>query len=139
MISVYLPYKPSTAGIQTVYEQHARVLPLDQEPRSRLLLDLRKCIENIQSKGDLVFVGMDLNDQIEIHDFQKYFTELKMHEVILTAYLKTRPPATNILNLANYSMDGLWCCIIIKPVRSGYSKFGMVILSDHRTVWIEFR
>ena len=116
MNSVYQSYTPSTTGIQTVYEQHARVLQLDQEPRSRMRLDLRKCIEKIQSKEDLVFIGMDLNDQSEIHDFQKYFTELNMHEVILTVHPKTRPPATNILSLANYSMDGLWCCISIKPV-----------------------
>ena len=65
MISAYRPCKPSTAGIQTVYEQHARVLPLTQEPRSQFLLDLRKSIENIQANEDVVFVGMDVNDPIE--------------------------------------------------------------------------
>ena len=139
MISAYRPCKPSTAGIQTVYEQHARVLPLAQEPRSQFLLDLRKSIEKIQAKGDVVFVGMDLNDPIERHDFQKFFAELNMHEAILVTHPKTSPPATNILNLANYSIDGLWCSTCTKPVRAGYSKFGTGILSDHRTIWAEFR
>ena len=70
MISAYRPCKPSTAGIQTVYEQHARVLLLTQEPRSQFLLDLRKSIEKIQANGDVVFVGMDVNDPIERHDIQ---------------------------------------------------------------------
>ena len=39
MFSAYRPCKPSTTGIQTVYEQQAQVLPLDQEPRFQLLLD----------------------------------------------------------------------------------------------------
>ena len=68
MSSAYRPYKPSTAGIQTVYEQHARVLTLAQEPRSQFLLDLRKSIEKIQANGDVVFVGMDVSDPIERHD-----------------------------------------------------------------------
>ena len=139
MLSAYRPCKPSTAGIQTVYEQHARVLPLYQEPRSQFLLDLRKSIEKIQVNGDVVFVGMDLNDPIERHDFHKFFAELNMHEAILVTHTKTRPPATNILNLANYPIDGLWCSTCIKPVRAGYSKFGTGILSDHRTIWAEFR
>ena len=73
MISTYRPCKPSTAGIQTVYKQHARAFPLDQEPRSQFLLDLRKSIAKIQSTGDVAFVGIDLNDLIERHDFQKFF------------------------------------------------------------------
>ena len=48
MISAYRPCKPSTAGIQTVYEQHTRVLPLAQEPRSQFLLELRKTIEKFK-------------------------------------------------------------------------------------------
>ena len=65
MLSAYRPCKPSTAGIQTVYEQHARVLPLTQEPRSQFLLDLRKSIGQIQANGDVIFFGMDVNDPIE--------------------------------------------------------------------------
>ena len=59
--------------------------------------------------------------------------------MILVTHPKTSPPATNILNLANYSIDELWCSTCIKPVRAGYSKFGTGILSDHRTIWAEFR
>ena len=82
---------------------------------------------------------MDLNDSIERHDFRKCFAELNTHEAILVTHPKTSPPTTNILNLANYSIDGLWCSTCIKPVRAGYSKFGTGILSDHRTIWAEFR
>ena len=140
MISAYRSCKPSTVGIQTVYEQHARALPLDQEPRSQFLLDLRKSIAKIQSTGDVVFVGMDLNDPIERHNFQKFFAELNMHEAILFTHQKTiPPPAKNILNLETYPIDGLWCSNCINPVRAGYSKFGEGILLDHRTLWAEFQ
>ena len=101
---------------------------------SQCLLDLRKCIQNIQYKGDLVFAGIGLNDPIERHDFQAYFVELNMHEAILAAHPKTSPPVINILNLANYSIDELWCSISILSVRAGYLKFGMEVLSNHRTV-----
>ena len=35
LLSASRPYKPSTSGIHTVYEQYATVLSLDQEPISQ--------------------------------------------------------------------------------------------------------
>ena len=72
--------------------------------------------------------------------FKSFFAELNMHEAILVTHQKTSPPpATNILNLETYPIDGLWCSNCIKPVRAGYSKFGEGTLSDHRTLWAEFQ
>ena len=34
ILTVYLPCKPSLSGVQTVYEQHTRVLPILSDPRS---------------------------------------------------------------------------------------------------------
>ena len=63
MMSTYnRPCKPFTTCIRHVYDQQARLLPLDQELRSQFLQDLRVCINNIRFKGDLLFIGMDLND-----------------------------------------------------------------------------
>ena len=71
--------------------------------------------------------------QLKKHDFQKYFDKSDTHKAIITAH-PTRSPSTYTLNLVNYTTDGLWCSISIKPVRAGYSRFGMGILSDNRTV-----
>ena len=41
IIPAYRPCKPFTVGVQTVYEQHARSLPVHQEPRHQFLVDLK--------------------------------------------------------------------------------------------------
>ena len=106
MISTYWPCKPSTIGTQTVYEQYARVLPLDQKLRFQILQDLRVCIENIQFKGDLILIGMDMNDLIERYDFQVYFAEPNIHEAILATHRRTSKLVIHIFTLENYSIDG---------------------------------
>ena len=39
LLLVYRPCKPSISGIHTIYERHARILPLNQEPISQFLID----------------------------------------------------------------------------------------------------
>ena len=42
IMSVYRPFQSSSLGVQIVYEQHARTLPIQYEPRSQLLKDLKE-------------------------------------------------------------------------------------------------
>ena len=44
VLSAYRPYKLSSSGVQTVYEQHARALPVLSDSRIQFLIDLKQCI-----------------------------------------------------------------------------------------------
>ena len=81
------------------------------------------CTQNIQFKGDLIFIGMDLNDLMERYDFQVYFTELNIHEAILTTHRRTSKLVIHIFTLENYSIDELWCSISIYQPKSDSQNF----------------
>ena len=49
VLSAYRPCKPSSSGVQTVYEQHARALPVLSDPRTQFLIDLKQCIQHRQA------------------------------------------------------------------------------------------
>ena len=61
-ISAYRPCKPSSSGVKTVYEQHARELPVLSDPRTQFLIHLKQCTQDREAHGDLIIIGMDLND-----------------------------------------------------------------------------
>ena len=96
IISAYRLCKPSTAGVQTVYKQHARKLPIHQEPRQQFLVDLKDSIQTHEEQGDMIILGMDLNDPAQRYDITKYFDELHMKEIIQSLHRGQRPPAINI-------------------------------------------
>ena len=138
IISAYRPCKPSTSGVQTVYQQHLRALPVHQEPRQQFLVDLKECIQEHQAQGDNIILGIDLNDPAQRYDINKFFEELNMKEAIQSLHCGQRPPVTNILNDSEYPIDGIWCSIGLTATRAGYSKFREGIPSDHRVLWVEF-
>ena len=81
VLSAYRPYKPSSSCVQTVYEQHARVLPVLSDPRTQFLIDLKQCIQDRQTQGDLVIIGMDLNDPVQQYDHTQLFDELHTKKI----------------------------------------------------------
>ena len=115
--------------MQIVYEQHARALPIQSNHRSQFIM---------QEQGDLFIIGIDLNDPVQRHDHTQFFGELHMKEVILTINSETFPPTTNIRNVSNYPIDGIWYSLGLTALRGGYSKFKEGLPSDHRDLWVEF-
>ena len=87
--------------MQTIYEQHARASPI----LSDILL---KCTQDRQEQGDLIIIGMDLNDPVQRHDHTHFFEELHMKEEILTIHSGTSPPVTNIRNESNYPIYAIY-------------------------------
>ena len=125
--------------MQTVYEQHARVLPIISDSRTQFLIDLEKCTQDRQEQGDLIIIGIDLNDPVQRHDHTQFLGELHMKETMLTIHSGSSPPATNIRNESNCPIDGIWCSLGLTVLRGGYSKFKEGIPSDHRILWVEFQ
>ena len=91
-----------------------------------------------QRQGDMIILGMDLNDPAQRYDITKYFEGLNMKEAIQLMNRGQRPPATNIWNDSHYPIVGKGCSIGLTATRAGYCKFDVDISSDHRVLWVEF-
>ena len=114
-------------------------MPILSDTRTQFLIDLKKYIQGRQEQGDLIIIGMDLNDPVQRHDHTKFFEELHMKEAILTIHSGSSPLVTNIRNRPNYPIDGIWCNLGLTTLRGGYPKFKEDIPSDHRVLWVKFQ
>ena len=47
ILSAYWPCKPSSSGVQTVYEQHTISLPILSDPRTQFLINLKRTGKNM--------------------------------------------------------------------------------------------
>ena len=101
VLSVYRPCKPFSSGVQTVYEQHTRALIILSDSRTQFLIYLKQCIQNRQAQGDLIILGMDLNDLVQQYDHTQFFDKLHMKEAILTIYSGSTPSSKTIRNASN--------------------------------------
>jgi hypothetical protein len=140
IISAYRPCTPSTPGETTAYEQHARYFGAESAcPRELMLTDLAVFIQTQQAKGDIIILGMDINEDVRSRKLKKYFADLHMHEVILSRHARLSPPATCIKNDSRIPIDGIWCTTGITPVAAGYRAFGAATPLDHRALWADFK
>ena len=85
-------------------------------------MDLKDSIQTHQEQGDMIILGMDLNDSAQRYNITKYFDELHMKKLIQSIYRGQRPPATHILNESQYPMDGIWSSIGLTARLAPYSK-----------------
>ena len=136
---VYHPCKPSSSAGQTVYEQHARALPILSDPRRHFFIALKRFIQDRQEQGDLIIIGMNLNDPVQQHDHTQFFGELYMKKIILTIHSGTSPLAANKQNESNYPIDGICCSLWLIVLPRGYSNFKDGIPSYHRVLWVKFQ
>ena len=86
MISVYRPYNPSTSGVQTMYDQHSRILSILQELRFQVMQYLKLYIQTLQENGNPIILGMNLTNLIQRHDHTIFFDEIYLHEVIISTH-----------------------------------------------------
>ena len=72
-----------------------------------------------KKKGDLIIIGMDLNDPVQYYGRTNFFEELHIKEAILTTHTGIPPPTTNILNELNYPIDGIYRSSGLSVLRAG--------------------
>jgi hypothetical protein len=141
IISAYRPCVPSmsTPGETTVHEQHSRYFGAESAgPRSLFLRDLATFVVKQQEKGDIIIIGMDVNEDVRSRHLKAYFDKIYMHEAILSSHPRLSPPATCIKNESRTPIDSIWCSKGIRPIAAGFLRFGQATPSDHRAVWADF-
>ena len=112
--------------MHTVYEQHARSLPVLSDHRTQFLIDLKQCIKDRQAQIDLIIIGMELNYPTQQYDYARFFDELHMKEAILTIHSEFSPPTTTIRNASNTPIVRIWRSLGLTVIRGGYSKLKKV-------------
>jgi hypothetical protein len=140
MFSAYRPCLPSGSGVNTVYAQHACHLGTScKDPRSQLLIDLAEAIKACQEPGDIIILGMDINQDVTSRQIHQFFRELHLRNAITIHHPQSSPPATCHRNEHRVQIDGLYCSIDTVPVATGFLQFGEGTPSDHRAMWADFR
>ena len=66
-----------------MYEKQTRILSIPQEPRLQFIYDLKLYINIFRENGDLIILGMNLNDPIQSHDHKTFFDEFFLHDAII--------------------------------------------------------
>ena len=67
--------KPSSSRVHIVYEQHISILLVHCEPRSKFLTRLKEFIHERQKQGDLIIIGMNLNNPVLRYDHKIWIME----------------------------------------------------------------
>jgi hypothetical protein len=111
LFSAYRPCASSNPGIGTVYSQHIRHLlsSTSEETRTQFLLDLVDAIHARQAAGDIIILGVDLNQDVRHRQIRHFFQELQMHNAILTRHVHLRvllPLATKVTAVSRSTASG---------------------------------
>ena len=72
----YRPSKPLTSGVHTMYDKHTRSLHTRQELRHQFLTYLKIDICEHEDKGNMIILGVDLNDLVQRHKITTLIDEL---------------------------------------------------------------
>jgi hypothetical protein len=91
----------------------------DADPRASILADLQTFILQQQSLGDIIFVGIDANEDVRGQTIKPFFAELQMHDAILSLH-STNCPSTNLMNESSEPIDAIFCSRSILPGRAGF-------------------
>jgi hypothetical protein len=142
IISGYRPVKDSTNRAGTVYSQHEKYfmdIGAYGEPRLAFLDDLETDILRWQAEGNLIILGLDLNDNTWTGA-----ETLRIEQWGLKNALKHQHPhlpavATCNKNHSNKPVDAIWCSHSLDILNAGMSGFGSpnIGYTDHRMLWID--
>jgi hypothetical protein len=138
----YRPVKDTSNRAGSVYSQHEKYFKDNKEakePRQAILDDLEPLVTQWQDTGELLIIGLDLNDNSWDSDEAR---QIESWELVNT--LKERHPdlpqvATCDKNTQNKPTNGIWCSPGLEILQAGMTSFGSpdVESADHRMLWID--
>lgn len=72
------------------------------------LQDLKLCIHTLQENGDLIILGMNLNDPIQRHDHTEIVLDgIYLYEAIISKHTGRNPLIKTSINESYYPIDGM--------------------------------
>lgn len=143
-----LAYRPceSKEGTSTVWTQQVNYFRdscdiASPNPRQLFDKDLLDLIDKWLELGDVIVLGIDMNEDVCTGDLAYQLKERGLHNAILSRHSEFSPPATFNGNTKRTPVDAIWCTKGIEIERAGYCPFqgtGPSSPTDgHRMLWIE--
>jgi hypothetical protein len=140
VISAYRPNK-NTTDPGSAYNQQQRYWRNDQGiftcPLKLFDEQLKELLQEWLHAGDHIVLGIDCNEDARSGAIAKMLRCLGMKDAILGLHSKSDPPETCNKNHNRRPIDGIFVTSGIKPTAGGYSSYGQMMDSDHRTLWID--
>jgi hypothetical protein len=139
----YRPVPDPSNKTGTVFSQHEQYF-IDRgtarNPRQAFLEDLRTQIIQWIVKGNIIILGLDLNDKTWNSAAAKTIEAWGLSNVHKTAHPSLLPVATCNKNWRNIPIDGIWCSPSIDIVSASMTGFGSLDVgkTDHRMLWADF-
>jgi exonuclease III len=143
IISGYRPVKDQSNKTATVFSQHEQYF-YDQgaarNPRQAFLDDLGDQIKKWKADGNLIILGLDLNDNAWNSAAAQTIESWGLLNVHTSHHPELPPTATCNKNRSNTPIDGIWCSPGIEIDSAGMTGFGSPDLgkTDHRLLWADF-
>jgi hypothetical protein len=141
-ISGYRPVTDSINKTATVFSQHRQYF-YDQgnqrNPRQAFLEDLAAQITKWKAEGNLIILGIDLNDHACTSEAAQTIESWGLINIHTTHHTELPAVATCNKNQSNVPIDGIWCSPAIEIISGGMTGFGYDLgKTDHIMLWADF-
>jgi hypothetical protein len=135
MLRVVTAYRcvKNTTGATSVWSQQTlflNSLGIDDDPRERFIDDLHAEIIKWIELGDLLVIGLDLNESVVSSRFSQLLLQEGLVEANLNRHGTPLPPT---YARGQECIDGIYVSPVFLDCSCGY----LPILGDHRVVWID--
>jgi hypothetical protein len=143
IISGYLPVPDPSNNTATVFLQHEQYF-YDQgnarNPRRAFIEDLGEKITKWKEKGNLIILGLDLNNNAWTSEAAKMIESWGLLNIHTTQHPDLPAVTTCNKNRGNVPIDGMWCSPAIEIISAGMTGFASPDLgkTDHRLLWADF-
>ena len=142
-VSAYRPCR--NQGISTTWTQHLNYFRLKGDhvtnPRDKFDEDLCEEIKTWKELGDIIIIGIDMNEDAYGGKLSRLFRNLGLIPLIQSAHPNQSPPATFDGNQSRTTIEEIWGTQTVAVNRAGFMPFDNEAPSapsdGHRMLWIE--
>jgi len=104
-------------------------------PRDQILVDLTAQVDQWLSKGNIIIILADINNNVQTDPIRSTFQQMGLVEAVTSQHGLLGP---NTHNHSTNPIDGIFIPpLLLTNVMSRYFSFGEGIPSDHRALWID--
>jgi hypothetical protein len=102
--------------------------------------DLQKALIAWSNEGNLLLVGLDVNENVRSGDVNAMLRSLGLVDVHHTKHPHLPPNSTCDKNHQSVPVDGIWASPSLDCVAAGYLGFGELVMgkTDHCLLWADF-
>jgi hypothetical protein len=101
------------------------------DPIDKFDSDLKLFLDECLSAGELIILGIDINEDVHTGSFSKHMASLGLVDICTNKHGATSAPPTYTRGLA--PINALYVSAALVGLQCGY----LQVVSDHRTLWMD--